>query len=190
MAFRRPVYKQFTWLNQTCLPVMLAYSDALQGRAGEREDWVDVLWKRQKAQRAYKATSLHLWSPASSIRPIAVKGFVCSVQGRGDPGIQPVGASQATSCGQKRPRVIKGLVQLRELGGGGCLASRPASWLLVRDLALARGRSAQSLKTAPFLDGILDRAARFGRVQVLLPELLPIPSVNGIGSGSPTLLRL
>lgn len=34
---------------------------------------MDVRRKRQKAQPAYTVTWLHLWSPASSIQPIAVK---------------------------------------------------------------------------------------------------------------------
>lgn len=116
------------------------------------------------------------------------EGVVCSVQGRGDPGIQPVGASQPMSCGQKGSQVMKGWFSCESWGGGSRVP--PSELAVGTRLGSGTREKCAEPQDSAFLDGILDRAAKFGRARVLLPELLPITPVNGIGSGSPTLLRL
>lgn len=114
------------------------------------------------------------------------EAIVCTVwtlQGDEDPGIQPVGV--ATSCGQK------------DLGHKDWL-SRKGWGFLVRPSELAVGmrlgsgtrETCAEPQDSPVFDGLLDRATKFGRAHVFLPESTPLLQLMGREAGAPPLLRL
>lgn len=173
-------------VDQTRMPVTLAYSDALRGRIGKREDWWMCGGKDKKAQPAYSVTWLHLWSPASSIRPIAVKRLSA-----------PSGPSKATRTPVfsqwASQRVVGKMIWVIKTGSAakaGGFSSAPASWRPVRDFGSGTRETGAEPQDSPFFDGLLDRATKFGRAHIFLPESTPSLQLMGRGAGAPPLLRL